>query len=1094
MIRFLFGAGSPHTTEQMTARIREVVANGASAVLLVPEQETVSAERRMVALLPPSAQLSFEVSNFTRLANRTYRVLGGLNRANESPAAEILAFYRALRDLAPALLQYGGRTAENPRFAERLFSAKGAFSASLITPENLLQTADDLGEDDALGRKLHDLGTVFSAAAGLLREQYGKERDDLARLPEALSHGGEQLFSATHLFIDSFTDFTAEELAILAVLFRICPEVTITLPQPAPGADGLAFFSAARTEQKLRRFAALAEKPVFFETEPDNKPADVLSFIRKNLFDMTADPAPLSFADGGEELTLTRCRNPLAESEHAAAVIHRLVRNGARYREITVVVRDVAAYAGVLDAVFEKEGIPCFLSEKTDLSAKPLLSLILSALRIIRYGYRAEDVIGYLKTGLCGVTPDETNFAEEYLNVWKLRGKAAYGAEFTKNPDGLSPKKSARGEHILAHAEAVRKIFYPPLAALEKELKTAENAAGQIGAIFRLLTTLNVREQLKKEAAARLAAGERKEAEELSRLFSVTTETLETAAKMLGNNVYSVKELQDALSLAFSHTDIGTIPTSADEVTIGSAALLRADHPSYVLVLGLCEGSFPQNVSKDNLLNGEERARMEELGLTLSGDEDSAASDELFYVWRAFTAPKKHLWLSYPAVSSAGKACTPSIAIHRVRALFPGLKEEIYEAENPLSHIYSRSAMEEHFAECAPGDREKLKALLREELPESPVLSGTPVTDAAASVPPALGDKLFSHREISPSALEDYASCRFSYFCSRILNLREEPGDIFSSREVGTFIHSVLEKAIEKMRAAGGVGNISESETDALIAEISDEYLAKLTGAIGELSPRKKALFARLVLLASIVVRGLFAEFADSLFTPAFTELNLSDNGKTPVLTLSGGRTIPLTGKADRVDFWVAEDGKAYFRVVDYKTSEHKFKPETVKDGASIQMPLYLMALCKSAHPTLCEKLGLPLDTMFYPAGITYVTVGGGKIEATDSEVPRETALKTAVEKITRHGAVLSDKAVQHAFTQSGNTGIFGDTKRTKAPRLTLHEFNTMFDDLSFAVENLTNNMQAGLADATPRVYSGEIPCKYCSFGAVCRAARKDNH
>lgn len=1092
MIRFLFGAGSPHTTEQMTARIREVVANGASAVLLVPEQETVSAERRMVALLPPSAQLSFEVSNFTRLANRTYRALGGLNRANESPAAEILAFYRALRDLAPALLQYGGRTAENPRFAERLFSAKGAFSASLITPENLLQTADNLGEDDALGRKLHDLGAVFSTAAGLLREQYGKERDDLARLPEALSHGGEQLFSATHLFIDSFTDFTAEELAILAVLFRICPEVTITLPQPAPGAEGLAFFSAARTEQKLRRFAALAEKPVFFETEPDNKPADVLSFIRKNLFDMTADPAPLSFADGGEELTLTRCRNPLAESEHAAAVIHRLVRSGARYREITVVVRDVAAYTGVLDAVFEKEGIPCFLSEKTDLSAKPLLSLILSALRIIRYGYRAEDVIGYLKTGLCGVTPDETNFAEEYLNVWKLRGKAAYGAEFTKNPDGLSPQKSARGEHILAGAEAVRKIFYPPLAALEKELKTAENAAGQIGAIFRLLTTLNVREQLKKEAAVRLAAGERKEAEELSRLFSVTTETLETAAKMLGNNVYSVKELQDALSLAFSHTDIGTIPTSADEVTIGSAALLRADHPSYVLVLGLCEGSFPQNVSKDNLLNGEERARMEELGLTLSGDEDSAASDELFYVWRAFTAPKKHLWLSYPAVSSAGKACTPSIAIHRVRALFPGLKEEIYEAEDPLSHIYSRSAMEEHFAECAPGDREKLKTLLREELPESPVLSGVPVTDDKASIPPALAGEVFSHREISPSALEDYASCRFSYFCSRILKLREEPSDTFSGAEVGTYIHFILEKAIGEMRERGGAGAFTEDEIDALIMKISDQYRQKLTAATGELTPRAEALFARLLLLAGIVVRGLFAEFADSLFTPAFMELSLKTFGETPTVSLSGGGVVPLTGKADRVDFWVAEDGKAYFRVVDYKTKKHKFTPEAVREGASIQMPLYLMALCKSAHPLLCEKLGLPRDTIFYPAGITYLAVGG-KSETTDHATEREVALEKAVERMTRSGVVLADETVQYALTKSGNAQILGG-KPGKAPSLDAAEFDRLFDDLSLAVGDLTNNMKAGLADATPRVYSGEKPCKYCSFGAVCRAAQKGNH
>ena len=128
MIRFLFGAGSPHTTALLTDRIRTVTENGENAILLVPEQETVSAERRMVALLPARAQLTFEVLNFTRLANRTYRALGGLVRANESPAAEILAFYRALRELAPALLQYGGGTAENPRFAERLFAAKGASS------------------------------------------------------------------------------------------------------------------------------------------------------------------------------------------------------------------------------------------------------------------------------------------------------------------------------------------------------------------------------------------------------------------------------------------------------------------------------------------------------------------------------------------------------------------------------------------------------------------------------------------------------------------------------------------------------------------------------------------------------------------------------------------------------------------------------------------------------------------------------------------------------------------------------------------------------------------------------------------------------
>ena len=1093
MIRFLYGAGSPRTAERLLEEIRAAIAGNGNAILLVPEQETVSTERRMVELLPPRAQLNFEVLNFTRLANRTYRALGGLTHTNESPAAEILAFYKALRDLAPLLRQYGGNTAENPRFAERLFTARSAFSASLITPEALLKAADTLDSENPLGKKLSDLGTIFSAVSRTLSDLFGTERDELARLPEALSgEGGRRLFSSTHLFVDSFTDFTAAELAILKVLFETMPDVTVTLPQPSPGAGGLAFLLAERTEKHLRRFADLAGKEVVFEPENQNKPMDALSFVRKNLFEMSAGPAPLSFADGGGQITLTRCRNPFAEAEHIAAEIRKLVQGGARYREITVVVRDVAAYTGVLDAVLEREGIPYFLSEKTDLTAKPLLALILSALRIIRYGYRYEDVIAYLKTGLCDVTPDDTNFAEEYLTVWKPRGKSAYDTEFIQNPDGASATRSARGERILAGAESARKTFFPALAAFEEELKSAENAQGQIAAIFRFLTALRVQEKLKAEAAARLAAGERKEAEEIARLFTVTAETLETAATVLAGEPRSVKELQDALSLAFAHTNIGTIPTSADEVTIGSAALLRADHPSYVLIPGLCEGSFPQSITGDGLLSREERASMEELGLTLSGDTDGAASNELFFVWRAFTSPQKHLWLSYPLADASGKERAPSIAVQRLQALFPALKKEIYEATSALSRIYSLSAAEEHFAECTPAEQAILRGILREKLPESPVLSDIPVSDTAASVPQELAQKIFSERVVSPSALEKYAGCRFAYYCSGILQLREEPSNIFSSKEVGIYIHSVLEKAIGEMQKRGGAGDFSEEEIDAMVLRISEEYREKLTSSIGELTPRATALFARLCQLADVVARGLFAEFRDSLFTPAFTELSLKTLGETPVVTLSGGGTVPLTGKVDRVDFWQSEDGKAYFRVVDYKTSDHKFDAKTVRDGSSLQMPLYLMALCKTAHPLLCKKLGLPDDTVFYPAGITYVTVGKSGASSTASAVDREVALKQAAENITRNGVTLSSDDVRHALSLSGNTKIIPKkTSKNPCPGLDPAGFDQLFDDLSFAVENLTGNMKAGLADIAPRKTGDNEPCGYCPFGAICRAAVK---
>ena len=77
MIRFLFG---DHTDEKNAALLRYIEENvnaGEKAILLVPEQETVTVERRVVEALPATAQLLVEVSNFTRLANRIFRTVGG---------------------------------------------------------------------------------------------------------------------------------------------------------------------------------------------------------------------------------------------------------------------------------------------------------------------------------------------------------------------------------------------------------------------------------------------------------------------------------------------------------------------------------------------------------------------------------------------------------------------------------------------------------------------------------------------------------------------------------------------------------------------------------------------------------------------------------------------------------------------------------------------------------------------------------------------------------------------------------------------------------------------------------------------------------
>ena len=67
MIKFLFGNNGSGKTSEILEMLRNDAENGTPSILIVPEQEAVLAERMTLEKLPPSAQLSLEVLNFSRL-------------------------------------------------------------------------------------------------------------------------------------------------------------------------------------------------------------------------------------------------------------------------------------------------------------------------------------------------------------------------------------------------------------------------------------------------------------------------------------------------------------------------------------------------------------------------------------------------------------------------------------------------------------------------------------------------------------------------------------------------------------------------------------------------------------------------------------------------------------------------------------------------------------------------------------------------------------------------------------------------------------------------------------------------------------------
>ena len=74
MLNFIYGNPGTGKTTYVYSEIVKDAQNNKKAILIVPEQFTVAAEQEIIKLIPPSAQLSIEVLNFTRLANRLFRI------------------------------------------------------------------------------------------------------------------------------------------------------------------------------------------------------------------------------------------------------------------------------------------------------------------------------------------------------------------------------------------------------------------------------------------------------------------------------------------------------------------------------------------------------------------------------------------------------------------------------------------------------------------------------------------------------------------------------------------------------------------------------------------------------------------------------------------------------------------------------------------------------------------------------------------------------------------------------------------------------------------------------------------------------------
>ncbi len=205
---------------------------------------------------------------------------------------------------------------------------------------------------------------------------------------------------------------------------------------------------------------------------------------------------------------------------------------------------------------------------------------------------------------------------------------------------------------------------------------------------------------------------------------------------------------------------------------------------------------------------------------------------------------------------------------------------------------------------------------------------------------------------VSPTALEQWATCPFRYLLNRVLHVRAverpEATDRIGPLERGSLVHQVLAEFLDTVEPRTSPDEPWTAAERALLLAIGERHCneAESEGLTGR------------PLLWKLDRRRILRELMTFIHTDEAIRAGLGvvprsggrelrfgfggDSGEPAAVTLGDGRTVRFHGVIDRVDVGV---GGSPVVVFDYKTGAVDDPAEGLARGNKLQLPVYALAL-----------------------------------------------------------------------------------------------------------------------------------------------------
>ncbi len=1086
-LRIIYGKSGTGKSTYIFNEIANRIKNGESKIYIItPEQFSFTAEKKLLDTIKNSSIISAEVLTFARMAYRVLKETGSANLANLSSSGKSMLIFNILLSEKDNL-KFIGKSTEN---VELISTQITEFKKHGITPKRLKDVIENT-EDIYLKSKLNDMFSVYQKYTDELSSRYIDENDNLTLLAERLELIHD--FDGATIYIDEFVGFTMQEYEIIKKLMKVANEVNITVCSDditlSENTDTDIFYSNKNTLNRLFNLAKSEniqiEKSVLLDKEFRFKSPE-LKHLEENIY---AFPYK-KYTGGVENIELFLAKNQYSEIEEVGKKIVKLVRDkDYRYKDISVITKDLEGYSNLCKVIFAKYNIPVFIDEKKDLSQNLLVQYILSFINIFSKNWSANSVLEYIKTDLIDEV-DEFDIwkLENYVIRWGIKGSKWYSG------DWVFYEETEEEQEKILH---IREKIIKPLLSFREDLTRQKTIEDITKRLYQFLIENKIDYKIGNKIAELEKMGEQEKAKEYEASYRIIMDVLDDMVSVLGDEKVSFEKYAEILKVGLGNSGLGKIPGTQDEVIVGDVDRSRSHKVKTVFIIGVNDGMFPNVNKNEGFFNDKDRELLKQNGAELAKGTLEKLYDDNFNIYKAFSTAEEKIYLSYSSSDLEGKSLRPSILINRVKKIFPKLEEQSDVIKTQSDVITQMNTFEEllhKLSEFRDGEEieeewfriynyyassEEWKEKLRNSL-MALNYDIEPEKINQDNVNKLYGDKL----KTSISRLEQYKLCPFSYYLKYGLNLSERQEFKVQALDTGSFMHDVIDCFFDKMQERNiKVKELEQEDIEQIVDEIVNEKLELKKNYIFSSIPRYIVLANRLRKVIKRSMKYIIDSLKYSDFDVMGHEVEFKNGKEYPAIQISldNGKKVEVTGKIDRVDIARTPDGK-YIRIIDYKSSAKDINLNEVVAGLQIQLLTYLDAVCN-------------IDDLI-PAGALYFNLIDPSIKATKQL--DDTKLQDEIRKqFKMKGLILADVDIVKKMDntlETGNSNIIpayinkDGNLANRASTITRQQFENLQKYTNKIIKQISNEILTGDIGVKPyyKLNQGKTPCEYCKYKSIC--------